>query len=72
VTNKIHAFKDRDVRRLVKAARASGVNPITIEVDLKTSRIRVSSSAEHDAGCGAPNEWDKVYADGAAPTAIRK
>jgi hypothetical protein len=70
VANQIHAFKDRDVRRLVKAARAAGLNPTTIEVDIKASRIRVSS-IEHDAA-PAPNEWDKVYEDGAAPSAIRK
>jgi hypothetical protein len=69
VANQIHAFKDRDVRRLVKAARAAGLNPTTIEVDIKASRIRVST--EHDAA-HAPNEWDKVYEDGAAPSAIRK
>jgi Tfp pilus assembly PilM family ATPase len=71
VTNKIHAFKDRDVRRLVKAARAAGLNPTAIEVDIKASRIKVlsGSSVEHNA---APNEWDMVYDDGAAPIAIRK
>jgi hypothetical protein len=37
-----HAFKDRDIRRLVKAAKAAGIDPVAIEVDLKAGRIKVT------------------------------
>jgi hypothetical protein len=68
--NKIHAFKDRDVRRLVKAVRKEGINPNVVEIDLKNGRIRASEvrSIEHAT---APNEWDQVY-DGAATATVRK
>jgi Tfp pilus assembly PilM family ATPase len=49
VANKAHAFRDRDVRRLVKAARAAGLNPTAIEVDIKASRIRVIDSKHDEA-----------------------
>ncbi len=71
MANKALAFKDRDVRRLVRAARAEGLTPTSVEVDTKLGKIKVMSgtAGEHAA---APNEWDKVYDNGAAPTAIHK
>jgi hypothetical protein len=51
-----HAFKDRDVRRLIKAARAAGLNPTVVEVDIKAGRIRVSSGKADDAD-GALDRW---------------
>ena len=42
------AFKDRDVRRLIKAARAAGLNPTVVEVDINAGRIRVSSGKPDD------------------------
>jgi hypothetical protein len=51
-----HAFKDRDVRRLIEAARAAGLNPTVVEVDVKAGRIRVSSGKPEDAG-GALDRW---------------
>jgi hypothetical protein len=50
------AFKDRDVRRLIKAARAAGLNPTVVEVDIKAGRIRVSSGKPDEAG-GALDRW---------------
>ncbi len=42
MANQVHAFKDRDIRRVVKAAaRSAGINPTAIEVDPKTGRIKV-------------------------------
>jgi len=35
--------KARDVRRLIKAARAEGLNPTAVEVDVKAGLIRVIS-----------------------------
>ena len=44
------AFKDRDVRRLIKAVRAEGLNPTSVEVDVKAGRIRVISGKSDDTG----------------------
>ena len=50
MSNRVHAFKDRDVQRLVKAARAAGLNPTAIEVDIKAARIKVFSGKSDDVG----------------------
>jgi hypothetical protein len=50
------AFKDRDVRRLIKAARAEGLNPTAVEVDVKAGRIRVISGNSNDSG-GDLDKW---------------
>jgi hypothetical protein len=50
------AFKDRDVRRLIKAARAEGLNPTAVEVDVKAGRIRVFSGNLKDTG-GDLDKW---------------
>jgi hypothetical protein len=51
-----NAFKDRDVRRLINAARAAGLNPTLVEGDVKAGRIRVSSSKPDYAG-GELDKW---------------
>jgi Tfp pilus assembly PilM family ATPase len=56
VSNRVHAFKDRDVQRLVKAARAAGLNPTAIEVDIKAARIKVFSGKSDDVG-GDLDKW---------------
>ena len=43
-------FKDRDVRRLIKAVRADGLVPTAVEVDVKSGRIRVISGNPNDTG----------------------
>jgi len=43
-------FKDRDVRRLIKAVRAEGLNPTAVEVDVKAGGIRVISGNPNDTG----------------------
>jgi hypothetical protein len=50
------AFKDRDVRRLIKAARAEGLNPTAVEVDVKVGRIRVISGNPNGTG-GDLDKW---------------
>jgi hypothetical protein len=49
------AFKDRDVRRLIKAVRAEGLNPTAVEVNVNAGLIRVISGKTDDAG----NDLDK-------------
>jgi hypothetical protein len=71
VSNRVHAFKDRDVKRLVKAARAAGLTPTAIEVDTKSGKIKVMSGIAIEPNA-ASNEWDEVCDDGEAKTAIHK
>jgi hypothetical protein len=54
--NKVRAFKDRDVQRLVKAVQKTGLNPTAVEVDIKTGRIRVISGKVDDIG-GDLDKW---------------
>jgi hypothetical protein len=54
--NKVRAFKDRDVQRLIKAVQKTGLNPTAIEVDVKTGRIRVISGKVDEIG-GDLDKW---------------
>jgi len=48
------AFKHRDVRRLIKAVRAEGLNPTAVEVDVKGCIRVITGKPEH-----AGNDLDK-------------
>lgn len=50
MANQIHAYKDRDIRRIVKAARSAGLDPVAVEVDPKTGKIRVIGSERNADG----------------------
>ena len=39
--NAVHAFKDRDIKRIIRAVRASGERIARIEVDPNTGKICV-------------------------------
>jgi hypothetical protein len=54
--NEQRVFKDRDVRRLIKAVRAAGLNPTAVEVDIRSGRIRVISGKPEDIG-GHLDRW---------------
>jgi len=49
-------FKDRDVRRLIKAVRAEGLNPTAVEVDVRAGLIRVISG-NHDSTGNDLDSW---------------
>ena len=51
--NMPHTFKDRDIRRLVKAAKAAGLDPVAVEVDLKERRIKVMGGKSEARETGA-------------------
>lgn len=57
------AFKHRDVRRLIKAVRAEGLNPTVVEVDMKAGRIRVISGKSDDIGSDL-DKWLKEHHEG--------
>ena len=44
------SVNERDVRRLIKAARAEGLNPTAVEVNVKAGLIRVISGISDDTG----------------------
>ena len=48
MANKVHAFKHRDVVRVVKAARAAGVEVDQITVDPHSGAITVGPAASHE------------------------
>ena len=50
------SVNERDVRRLIKAARAEGLNPTAVEVDVKAGRIRVISGNPNDSA-GDLDKW---------------
>jgi len=63
VPNMPHAFKDRDVQRLIKAARSAGLNPGSVTIDLKGGIITVHGKADgpNSALISNPWDWDAVY-----------
>jgi hypothetical protein len=72
VANMPHAFKDRDVQRLIKAARSAGLDPASVTVDLRRQRITVHSKSDDAAEVDAPpednadrNPWDEVLSNAA-------
>lgn len=45
MVNAIHKFRDRDIKRVIKASRAAGIEVDAVEVDPRTGRIRIISKA---------------------------
>lgn len=72
MANQVHVFKDRDVKRLLRLARAEGLNPFAVEVDVKTRKIKVIGvNPSTTGGQAANNEWDEVT-NGVAKDATRQ
>jgi threonine synthase len=65
VANKTLSFKDRDIRRLMRAARAEGLTPTAVEVDTKTGKIKVVSGKPADTG-NEVEKWLEEHREGAA------
>jgi hypothetical protein len=61
VPNMPHAFKDRDIQRVIRAARSAGLDPTAVQVDPKTGRITVMKRAADTPD--ATNPWDTAVAD---------
>jgi hypothetical protein len=60
MANQIHKFRDRDVQRLIKAARSAGLDPGCVEVDPHTGRIKVHTREASETGV---NPWDRPATD---------
>jgi hypothetical protein len=53
-------FRETDVRRLIRAARAAGVDVGRIEVGADGRIVVVAKGVEPQGVGGAVNEWDSV------------
>jgi len=62
VANTIHKFRDRDVRRFIRANQQAGVAIAAVELDPNTGRIKVISKDSNNASTELSNPWDEVYA----------
>lgn len=65
MANQPHAFKHRDVVRVVKAARAAGVNVDQVTVDPHTGAITASAAVLASGDPTARNPWDEVLTNAA-------
>jgi hypothetical protein len=64
MSNRMRAFKDRDVKRVIKAIRESGFEIARVEVNPRTGTIAavVGKPGERDAK-GALEDWMAKHAD---------
>jgi len=53
----LHKFKDRDVQRVIKAARSAGLDPAAVEVDPHTGKIKVMSKSEPPSSGSDLDNW---------------
>jgi hypothetical protein len=65
----LHKFKDRDVQRVIKAARSAGLDPGAVEVDPHTGRIKVHSRALTEP---MANPWDLAIVDAKPAESTRR
>jgi hypothetical protein len=62
MANRVHTFKHRDVMRVVKAARAAGVEVGQVTVNPTTGAITVGP-APKDSGANPLDQWIESRAD---------
>jgi hypothetical protein len=65
MANRLHAFKLSDVMRVVKAARAAGVDVDQVTVYPKTGAITVGPAQLGGGANGVANPWDEVLTNAA-------
>jgi hypothetical protein len=65
MANRLHAFKHRDVMRVVKAARAAGVEVDQVTVNPTTGAITVGPAPLGSGANSIANPWDEVLTDAA-------
>jgi hypothetical protein len=56
MANMIHKFRDRDIQRVLKACRSAGLDPVAVEVDPNTGRIKVTG--RKGEASSPQNPWD--------------
>jgi len=65
MANQVHTYKDRDIKRVIKAVRSAGLEPTGVELDLAARKIKVTVSSKSDkSNEGADlDQWMKTHAD---------
>jgi hypothetical protein len=58
MANRVHAFRDRDIKRVIHAARAAGLAVDQVSVDPHSGVITVGPS-KPDAPSKALDEWQR-------------
>jgi hypothetical protein len=58
-------FKARDIERAIRAARAAGLDPVSIEVDPHSGRITVTNSKAAGEQKNDLDQWMSKHADDA-------
>jgi hypothetical protein len=61
VANAIHKFKDRDVKRVIRASQMAGIEIGSIEVDPNAGTIKIITNKPSAELSGA-NPWDRKHA----------
>ena len=62
--NRVHAFRDRDIKRIVRSVEASTGKPARrVEVDPRTGRVVV----DVESSSSTTNTWDEVLTDAEDP-----
>jgi hypothetical protein len=64
VANAIHRFRDRDVKRVIRASLMAGITNADYEVDPNTGRIKIITKSDHPT----LNPWEEAIADAKPPT----
>ena len=64
MANTIHKFKDRDVKRIIKASRLAGLVDADYEVDPSTGKVRIITKSSTLA---AGNSWHPAVAELSQP-----
>jgi hypothetical protein len=63
VGNTVHRFRDRDVKRVIRASQMAGIEIGAVEVDPRTGRITIIPSKSRDDESSDRNPWDEVLTD---------
>jgi hypothetical protein len=63
MANRVHTFKHRDVMRVVKAARAAGVEVGQVTVNPTTGAITVGPAPKDNGAANPLDKWIESRAD---------
>jgi hypothetical protein len=68
VANAVHKFKDRDVKRVIRASQQAGIEIDAVEVDPTTGKIKVIISKSGEASGNDLDHWIAKKQKDARPT----
>jgi hypothetical protein len=58
-----NSYKQTDVARAIRAARAAGIANAVIEIDPRSGRITIRSEPTTQPSSPPPNPWNEVLTD---------